>query len=275
MKRSFNVLAILALVGFLPARVAAQACGDGVLDPGECCDEGERGNSDVAPDACRTDCRIPYCGDGTVDTGTVDWPRCTSLYPYHFEECDDRERNADHEPNTCRSDCTLPVCGDGVVDDAPEFGEECDHGPGNSDAAGAICSTECRLRGCGNGLLEVEELCDDGNTSDADGCTSQCRPNVCGDGRVWADVEMCEYESPWDAGTCRYDCGQSPSLCGNGVLDGGEGCDAGGDRNNDAPDNPCRSDCQVARCGDGVVDAGEECDRQPGCAPDCRWITPR
>lgn len=42
-------------------------CGDGVLDPGELCDDGA-GNSDVAADACRTTCVPAACGDGVVDS---------------------------------------------------------------------------------------------------------------------------------------------------------------------------------------------------------------
>jgi cysteine-rich repeat protein len=43
-------------------------CGDGDLDDGEQCDDGA-GNSDDAPDACRTTCLLPTCGDGVVDGG--------------------------------------------------------------------------------------------------------------------------------------------------------------------------------------------------------------
>jgi len=43
-------------------------CGDGVLDPGEECDDGAS-NSDTAADACRADCSLPRCGDGVVDSG--------------------------------------------------------------------------------------------------------------------------------------------------------------------------------------------------------------
>ncbi len=50
-------------------------CGDGIVDTdlSEECDDGN-GNSDVAADACRSNCRNPTCGDGVVDGG---------------EECDD------------------------------------------------------------------------------------------------------------------------------------------------------------------------------------------
>ncbi|NCQ59738.1 MAG: hypothetical protein GW913_03595, partial [Myxococcales bacterium] len=71
------------------------------------------------------------------------------------------------------------------------------------------------------------------------------------------------------------DCGPDVAVCGNGRVDPGEGCDAGGDRNNDERNNPCRTDCQPLRCGDGVVDSGEDCDLSAGCAPDCHWLAAR
>ncbi|MFY0535322.1 DUF4215 domain-containing protein [Nannocystis pusilla] len=50
-------------------------CGDGQLDPGEQCDDG---NDDDA-DACRSDCQPATCGDGVVQRGV--------------EECDDGPNN--------------------------------------------------------------------------------------------------------------------------------------------------------------------------------------
>jgi hypothetical protein len=46
----------------------AVPCGNGRIDPGEQCDDGP-GNSDTAPDACRTDCTLARCGDGVIDSG--------------------------------------------------------------------------------------------------------------------------------------------------------------------------------------------------------------
>ena len=44
-------------------------CGDGALTPAcEFCDAGAA-NSDTVPDACRTTCRPAACGDGVIDTG--------------------------------------------------------------------------------------------------------------------------------------------------------------------------------------------------------------
>ncbi len=43
-------------------------CGDGVVDPGEACDDGAA-NSDTEADACRTRCLPAACGDGVTDGG--------------------------------------------------------------------------------------------------------------------------------------------------------------------------------------------------------------
>jgi cysteine-rich repeat protein len=97
-------------------------CGDGQLDLGEVCDEGEL-NSDTEPDGCRTDCRHHYCGDGVTDLD---------------EACDEGGANSDRLANACRTNCVLPTCGDGVVDGD----ERCDDG--NSEP-GDGCSTDCDL----------------------------------------------------------------------------------------------------------------------------------
>jgi cysteine-rich repeat protein len=47
-------------------------CGDGVICDAEECDDGEA-NDDSLPDACRTDCRLPSCGDGVCDSADANW----------------------------------------------------------------------------------------------------------------------------------------------------------------------------------------------------------
>lgn len=39
---------------------------------------------------------------------------------------------------------------------------------GEDESLYVICNV------CGDGVLDVDEECDDGNTNDGDGCTSQC-----------------------------------------------------------------------------------------------------
>lgn len=102
-------------------------CGDGIVDVLEQCDNGAD-NSDLEPNACRSNCRSAYCGDSVVDAG---------------EECD--EGSGSQRPNHCRPDCTLPFCGDGILDDGSygpvAFLEECDDGNSN-DLDG--CRSDCK-----------------------------------------------------------------------------------------------------------------------------------
>ena len=241
-------------------------CSNGRVNGIEECDDGLE-NSDTEPDACRTDCSFPRCGDGVVDV---------SGHPldqnFRFEECDDGPRNSDFMPDACRLDCTEPSCGDGVID--VNEGEQCDNGENNSDLAGSLCNTQCLIPSCGNGVQEGAEICDDGNLDNTDGCTALCRRPVCGDGFVRTDIEACEYLTPFEPASCRYDCGIDAARCGDGTIDLGEQCDEGME-NSDLPDATCRTDCQPARCGDGIVDTGEVCDKGANCAPDCSAIAPR
>jgi uncharacterized protein (TIGR03382 family) len=72
---------------FCVVAYGAAVCGDGVLTGTEICDDGA-GNSDTAPDACRTSCQPASCGDGVVDQG---------------EQCDDGNAIND---DGCDTSCT-------------------------------------------------------------------------------------------------------------------------------------------------------------------------
>jgi len=126
-------------------------CGDGIVDPGEECDDGNANNNDD----CRNDCTIPLCGDGILDPG---------------EECDDGNLE---DGDGCSATCMLPMCGDGVVDP----GEECDDGnTDNNDE----CRNDCTAPFCGDGIVDPGEECDDGNLDDGDGCSSTCQVEAIG-----------------------------------------------------------------------------------------------
>jgi len=103
-------------------------CGNGIVEPGEQCDDGNLVNGD----GCHADCTLPRCGDGLLDPG---------------EQCDDGNLvNGDG----CHANCTLPRCGDGLLDP----GEQCDDG---NLVNGDGCSSTCTLFQCGNGVLEPGE----------------------------------------------------------------------------------------------------------------------
>ncbi len=53
--------------------------------------------------------------------------------------------------------------------------------------------------------------------------------------------------------------GVGPTVCGNGIVEGSEQCDAGADNTAGLTDG-CRDNCLIAYCGDGVIDSAEQCD---------------
>jgi cysteine-rich repeat protein len=133
-------------------------CGDGVLDDGEICDDG----NPVDNDECTNNCTLPTCGDNVVQAG---------------EECDDGVNNGDDR--ACTSRCITATCGDGLLHlDV----EECDAAGGNDD--GAACTSACMLNVCGDGKIwaGVEE-CDDGDSTPGGGpCAADCsKLRMCGD----------------------------------------------------------------------------------------------
>jgi general secretion pathway protein A len=96
--------------------VASPRCGDGLVDPGEECDDG----NDIDSDGCLTSCRQAVCGDGVLHAGV--------------EECDDGNARND---DACLFGCALARCGDGYVHTGVE---QCDDG---NDIEDDSCSTHC------------------------------------------------------------------------------------------------------------------------------------
>ena len=163
------------------------------------------------------------------------------------------------------SDFSLSICGDGVLD----AGEVCDDG-NTTDGDG--CSSTCEFESvCGDGVLEGNEVCDDGNTLDGDSCASNCEiENVCGNGVLDAG-EVCDDANNTDGDGCSSTC-EFESVCGDGVLEGNEVCDDGNTLDGDS----CASNCEIENvCGNGVLDAGEVCDDAnntdgDGCSSTCQ-----
>ena len=157
----------------------APACGDGQLDPGEQCDDGDD-NSDQA--ACKLDCTPQTCGDGDLgpgelcDDGNQDsTDLCTAAchpaacgdgFMQPGELCDDSNVS---DLDACTAACALNVCGDGLLYTGVEVCDEL--------TATATCDADCTLPACGDGELNeaAGEQCDDGNLLEGDGCSSTCK----------------------------------------------------------------------------------------------------
>ena len=279
-------------------RLNTLVCGDGRLDAGEVCDDGNFANGD----SCTIACSLAECGNGIVEPG---------------EECDDgNPTNGDG----CSNTCARQACGNGTL----EAGEECDDG---NLVNGDGCSPNCWIQDCGNAIVESGEECEDGNLADGDGCSPLCmfecgnltgtwesywsttiRWNLVDDGAGGLSGSGYLTNSPGGLGgplsgtrsgttlslfwtingggftlTGTVDaCGSinlqpfgvtyrlNTLVCGDGRLDAGEVCDDGNFANGDS----CTIACSLAECGNGIVEPGEECDdgnptNGDGCSNTC------
>lgn len=102
-------------------------CGNGIVEPGESCDEGQN-NGDERD--CTSTCVHAICGDGLL--------RSAPDNPADLELCDAGSDNNDNLYGGCRTDCTPgPHCGDGHIDAGYE---ECEpQVPGD----GPECMQDC------------------------------------------------------------------------------------------------------------------------------------
>lgn len=210
----------------------------------EACDDGNQVDGDGCTASCDveegylcevpgTPCREPRCGDGFQDfiwtpgggtggssggfAGTAGTGGGSGIY----ESCDDGNVASG---DGCTSDCNIedgyicsmpgtpcrvPTCGDGFVDFIPNPGG-CGGGEGgaSSGTSGSGGTFTAGTAGTGGGgWCGTYEQCDDGNTTESDGCSASCSQEdgyvcyepgapctvpVCGDGLVEWPAEECD-----------------------------------------------------------------------------------
>jgi len=204
------------------------ACGNGVLEGAEECDDGNL----TSGDGCDNDCLFT----------------CIAGNPSR-DHCDDG--NACNGVETCAADHT---CTPGTP-----------LAEGSACGAGEVCiGGNCIAGSCGDGLVEAPEECDDGNATSGDGCEASCTftclstdpardcaaadpcagngacddtTHVCSAGTPLADGTACGTGKYCDAGVC------TTAVCGNGMVEPGEQCDDGNATNGDGCDTSCTFSC--------------------------------
>ncbi len=273
-------------------------CGDGFLDLGEQCDDGNT----IPGDGCNHLCRIEECNPdlvlGTLPLGTtVTRTTDVRLATDDMVSCGAGLERVVEFSLGVNANLQLDIfqLGDQQIGLYEDVGGECtsvlvsctDPGGGSTateiyynlrtgryyliveetaEASAGVVSLSLTVLaaavGCGNGLLEANEVCDDGNTADGDGCSADCLSNEsCGNGFLDAAVgEQCDDGNAISGDGCSADCLSNES-CGNGIVDSlaGERCDDGNNRSGDG----CSADClSNESCGNGILDAaaGEQCD---------------
>ena len=192
-----------------------QVCGNGVLEAGEQCDNGNQAG----------------CNNCVIQSGY---------------EC----ANTQGAPSVCTPKVVIGNCGNGLFE--PNAGEVCEDGnTANGDGCSSFCQVEfgwicvdnrvCvnlndqRLKVfCGNGKVETQygEVCDDGNNVDGDGCSGACQVESQWLCRILSYAENKSY------------CAKTTGLayCGNGAVEGNETCDDGFPLNDG---DGCSVSCQV------------------------------
>src|SRR5664280_2046936 len=205
------------------------------------------------------------------------------------------------------------MCDQGTHQGSPGCSADCKTvAPFCTCSPGQACV--CQPPVCGDGIVQVGEQCDDKN-SVYPGCSATCQLEpgykcpfagapcvpVCGDGILVAPAEQCDPGITGTAQACNADCSVKPgwvcnasgctqTVCGNGVVEGTEGCDPT-TKNNDLGDG-CTANCVAeptcpagtpsnpggactTKCGDGLVLGAEQCDdgnavSGDGCSSTCQ-----
>jgi cysteine-rich repeat protein len=236
-------------------------CGNGEIDAGEDCDDGNLVDGDCCSAGCLFEAAGSSCDDGLFCTSESACDDAGTCLGTAFDTCDDGD------------ECTVDQCND--------FSDTCQNIP--------FCE-------CGNGVVDPDEACDDGNFLDGDCCSSTCtlepQGASCDDGQFCTVDNVCDDSGICLAGTARdcddadvctddvcsegadacintFDSTNAPecAICGNGILDPGEDCDDTNVEDGDCCSSLCAFEPPGSICDDGdFCSIDDACDGTGGCA---------
>lgn len=282
----------LSLLGLLTAAVLSVSCGGGTvcgngrLEPGEACDDGNRTDGDGCESTCQP---TDGAGGGAVGGGRAGGAQGGGAAT---------GGGASAGGTTTGGGSTAGgMTGGGAMAGGAAAGGSTGGGAAGGDVAGGAGGGSTTGGGdagtgggavpdagtdvCGDGRRTGRELCDDGNADDTDGCTAMCaisaaRP-FCGDGTVnpvdGGAPEACDDGNLVSGDGCEVDCtvtvpATPNNVCGDGVRRGAELCDDGNTTTNDG----CETDCtpsaiQAVTCPAALLPAPTgTCDLVPGAS---------
>jgi len=254
-------------------------CGNGILEVGEQCDDGNQLDGDCCSSACRRDppgtaCTIGnVCADAACDAAGVcqftrfntnpcdDGSACTVADTCSLGSCVGTPRSCD-DANVCTTDSCDPATG---CVNTPRSGPCDDHDActtGDACAGGRCVGTR---RNCNDG-----NVCTDDSCNPATGCVHTPNTASCDDGNACTTVDVCK------GGTC---VGSTPPSCDDGNVCTDDSCDPATGCVHTPNTAPCDDfdacttgdTCSGGRC---VGRAARSCDDGNPCTDDsCNPLT--
>ncbi|MGB8330735.1 MAG: hypothetical protein WCE62_11465 [Polyangiales bacterium] len=184
-----------------------RTCGDGVVDPGESCDDGDDDDANACTDTCLFNAGHGSCASTADCVGNLlvcDDPSEICRYPVGSGPCDESNETS--------------VCASGICDPASNTCELC--AQDGDCASGQRCTSHlCVLGTCGDGVVDVGEVCDDGGANgDAPrACARDCRWNP---GSACTNDEQCTGDATCgEQSTCTVPDPRTIDSDGDGIPD--------------------------------------------------------
>jgi cysteine-rich repeat protein len=227
------------------AIASLSVCGNGSVDPGEDCEDGNTADGDCCSSSCQFEGSGNHCDDGNA---------CTDL-----DQCDGA--------GNCSSGAALD-CNDSNVctDDSCDPGSGCVHADNTAACDdGNACTTldTCALGACVGGIpLDCTDAnaCTDDSCDPASGCVNTDNTAACDDGNACTTLDTCAL------GAC---VGGIPLDCADANACTDDSCD---------PASGCVNTDNTAACDDGKPCTAESCDAITGCGhsviPSCIAAVP-
>ncbi|MBI1813247.1 DUF4215 domain-containing protein [Candidatus Peregrinibacteria bacterium] len=222
------------------------SCGNGIIERGEQCDDGNTTNADGCSDACALETGFVCAGQPSVCQKGKIASSAPLVHQAAPPEPTTSSASSSSPAPIVSSSSSAPVASSASASSSASSGR-LSHRAINmlssSSSAGvtqtATVSSKTIFTGCGDGIVVGTEQCDDGNTNGGDGCSGTCTLET------------------------GYHCLGQPSQCyiqcGDGVVAGNETCDDGGKASGDG----CSGDCQM--------ELGYTCSGSPS---KCKSLTP-
>jgi cysteine-rich repeat protein len=171
-------------------------CGNGLLEFGEVCDDGNAAFGDGCSPRCDSD---EACGNGVIDALIGEQCDCGDDAAALPPGC--AQPNGDAPGSICRAGCVAVGCGDGVVA-APEDCEGADLAGGACTDLGFYSGELACLPSCRYDTSACVGLCGDGVLDDAEACDT-------------VSEESCaDYGLAFGRPTCNGACGVDTRDCG-------------------------------------------------------------